>query len=351
MNRQEAELKLKQIFGFDNFWVGSRTRNVLLETTSNSQEPGMEDINNHVYQLVHHTSINEDMVMLQYHCAKPVANDMFYLSNTRVTGARLLSYGITEAGTAYIDGKVSGVPRSGNLRDIDFEENMLASPDFDIKIDTFHHNSAGFFTMEATVTALVDLPTVASYLIRMVFTEDSLSYPNGHMVHAVVREDDEAANSYINHTWALGDTETVRFVWNHNSSSIAYKPEHFQGVVFIQDLSSQDVFQAKSSRDVSGYWVGVDQIAAEPELNEINSMNLYPNPAKDYFNVTFDAPLKQDYKWKLVGINGVQYQTGTVYSGDQAIQIDNYDFPTGIYIFMVYNGNVFSQQKVIINQE
>lgn len=339
-------------FGFDNFWVGSRTRNVLLETTSNVNEPVMEVINNHVYQLVYNSPINQDLVMLQYHCAEPLSSDIFHLDNETVANARTYFYGISEAGRAYIDGKTTGVPRSRYLQDIDFEKDMLASPKFDIRIDTFHHNNAGIFTVEATVEALANLPTPIRYRINTVITEDSLSYPNGSnsMVHAVVRQDDGAANLY-SRAWAIGDTQKVVLTWNHGSSPIVYRPEHFQAVVFIQAELSREVFQAETSRDVNGYWVGVDQIAAEPELNEINSMNLYPNPAKDYFNVTFDAPLKQDYNWKLVSINGVEHQTGTVYSGDQAIQINNYDFPTGVYVFMVYNGNVFSQRKVIINQE
>ncbi|WMX12316.1 T9SS type A sorting domain-containing protein [Aureispira sp. CCB-E] len=339
-------------FGFDNFWVGSRTRNVLLETTSNVNEPNMDIINDHVYQLIYNSPINKDLIMLQYHCAEPVANDRFYLDNEIVADARTYFYGIPEAGRAYIDGKTTGVPRSRYLQDIDFEKEMLASPKFDIEIDTFHHNNAGIFTIEATVKALVDLPNPVRYRINTVITEDSLTYggASNSMVHAVVRKDDEAANIRTR-SWAVGDTQKVTLTWNHGATSIVYRPEHFQAVVFIQAELSREVFQAATSRDVSGYWVGVDQIAAEPELNEINSMNLYPNPAKDYFNVSFDKALKQDYNWKLVGINGVEHQTGMVYAGDKDIQISNYDFPSGVYVFIVYNEHVFSQRKVIINQE
>lgn len=337
-------------FGFDNFWVGSRTRNVLLETTANINEPTMDIINDHVYQLVHHSSINKDLVMLQYHCAEPLASDIFHLDNEIVANARTYFYGISEAGRAYINGKTSGVPRSRYLRDIDFEKDMLASPKFDIDIDTFHHNSSGIFTIEATVVALADLTTPTRYRINTVITEDSLSYSNGgSMVHAVVRKDDEAANLYTR-SWAVGDTQKVTMSWNHGANA-AYQPGNFQAVVFIQAELTREVFQAQSSRDVSGYLVGVDQVASELELNEINSMNLYPNPAKDYFNVVFETPLEHDYQWKLVSINGVEHKTGTVYTGDQAIQINNYDFPPGVYVFMVYNGNVFSQRKVIINQD
>lgn len=340
-------------FGFDNFWVGSRTRNVLLETTSNINESGMDVINNHVYQLVYHSPINKDLIMLQYNCAEPNINDLFHLDNEIVADARTYFYGISEAGRAYINGKTSGVPRSRNLQDINFEKEMLTDPKFNIFIDTFHHNSAGIFTVEATVVALENFTNLAHYRINTVITEDSLSYTasnNSAMVHSVVREDDQAVNLY-HRTWAIGDTQKVVMSWNHGSNT-TYHPGNFQAVVFIQEQSiAREVFQAKSSRDVSGYLVGVDQIEAAPELNAINSMNLYPNPAKNYFNVTFDAPLEHDYKWKLVGINGVEYKTGTVHSGDQAIQINNYDFPTGVYVFMVYNGKVFSQRKVVINQE
>ena len=38
-------------------------------------------------------------------------------------------------------------------------------------------------------------------------------------------------------------------------------------------------------------------------------------------------------------------------SGEQSLLVDGYDLPTGVYIMMVYNERVFSQRKVVINQE
>ncbi|BDS11214.1 T9SS type A sorting domain-containing protein [Aureispira anguillae] len=339
-------------FAFDNVWIGSRTRNVLLETTANINEPNMGIINDHVYQLVFHTSINKDMVLLQYHSKEPSTNDEFHLDNTAVANARTHYYGIFEAGRAYIDGRTNNVPRSRYLSAIDFEQDMLKSPKFKIDIDTFHHNNFGNFTIEATVEALIDINTVQEYQIHTVITEDSLVYASGNndMVHAVVRKDDRTGANVYNKTWSVGETMQATLSWNHTGTNVSYNPGRFQAVVFIQNTGTKEVYQVNTSRDVNGYWVGVDQIQAEPELNEINSMNLYPNPAQQYFKVSFEEPLKKDYNWKLVDLRGVEVKSGMVQAGEQTLEVNDYDFPTGVYVFVVYNDHVFSQRKVIINR-
>ncbi|WP_264792360.1 T9SS type A sorting domain-containing protein [Aureispira anguillae] len=339
-------------FAFDNVWIGSRSRNVLLETTANINESNMGIINDHVYQLVFHTSINKDLVLLQYHSKEPSTNDEFHLDNTAVANARTHYYGIFEAGRAYIDGRTNNVPRSRYLSAIDFEQDMLESPKFKIDIDTFHHNNFGNFTIEATVEALVDLNTVQEYQIHTVITEDSLVYASGNndMVHAVVRKDDRTGANVYNKTWSVGETIQATLSWNHTGTNVSYNPGRFQAVVFIQNTGTKEVYQVNTSRDVSGYWVGVDQIQAEPELNEINSMNLYPNPAQQYFKVSFKEALKKDYNWKLVDLRGVEVKSGTVQAGEQTLEVSDYDFPTGVYVFVVYNDHVFSQRKVIIDQ-
>lgn len=80
-------------------------------------------------------------------------------------------------------------------------------------------------------------------------------------------------------------------------------------------------------------------------------MTLYPNPAKDYINIDFPELLEKDYNWKLITIGGITVKEDVIHAGEQSLTINNYDLPSGVYIFMVYNDNVYSQRKVIINQD
>jgi hypothetical protein len=197
-----------------------------------------------------------------------------------------------------------------------------------------------------------------------VISEDSLQYPVGSSyiseVHAVARENDEyhlnssvsTNNLYSNRAWAVGETQQVVFNWNHVNSGgfINYEEGDFQAVVFIQNISTKEIFQVATSRDVSGYWVGVEPVVAKEELNEIRNVNLYPNPAHDYFNLEFDQILKHDYQWKLVDIRGVHIREGEIRAGNDQLRIDQLDYPAGTYILLLYNNKVFVQRKVVIGR-
>jgi hypothetical protein len=312
----------------------------------------MDYINNYVYQLAYHSTINKDVILLQYHPATDNDDDdEFHQYNQVTPNARTYFYGISDIGTAFIDG-ISNT-RSEWLTDLSFEQNMLESPKFKVEIDTFYHTNPDQFTMTSTVTALVNIPTVERYRINMIITEDSLSYSgNGARIHAVVRQDypSNTTNTF-DRSWSVGDQITLTHTYA--STGLNYVPYHFQAVAFIQaqKINGREVFQTATTRDVYGYWVGIDQVASEQELNEIKDMTLYPNPAKDYITIDFPEILEKDYKWKLVSIGGITIKEDVIHAGEQSLKIDNYDLPSGVYIFMAYNGNVYSQRKVIINQD
>jgi hypothetical protein len=310
----------------------------------------MDYINNYVYQLVYHSPINKDVILLQYHSEISNQNDEFHLFNPAVANSRTLFYGIFNAGRAFINGLTH--THSDSLNDLHFEKSMLESPKFNVEIDTFYHTNPSRFILETTVTALENIPDTQRYRINMVITEDSLSYSSGAKVHAVVRKDypSNSINTF-DKSWVIGEQVTLSHTYP--ATDLNYVPNHFQAVVFIQAQldSAREIFQAATTRDVNGYWVGVDQVASEKELNEIKDMNLYPNPARDYINIDFPEILEKDYNWKLISIGGITVKEAVIHAGEQSLKINNYDLPSGVYVFMVYNGKVYSQRKVIINQD
>lgn len=335
-------------FAFDNIWVGDRTRNVLLETSSDITSTNMMTINNHVYSLIFNTELNKDVSLVQYNCCQ---GDDFYLDNIDITDKLNIIYGSSSPGKAYINGSTNNVPASLFLGKRNFEQDMLRDPKFTVEIDTYYTDAQNL-TLRATITALENLP-LSNYRIHTIITEDSLVYDGTlDMIQAVARMDDESDNIY-NTDWIPGQWETVTLNWAHGNSTVNYNPDNFQAVVFIQDLNSREVFQVNSSRDVSGYLidptVSVITVDDEEDLIAIRNMKLYPNPASSYFQVDFDTPLETDYQWKLVDVRGVEVQSGTLSEGVQDLRVENQSLPTGMYIFTVHNGRVFSQRKVIIN--
>jgi hypothetical protein len=285
--------------------------------------------------------------------------DYFYLDNPSLGRTRSYEYR-SPAGRAFIDG-IDSAYITKDLLATDFEQDMLETPKFMVRIDTFRHLNSNF-QIVANITALQAMPT-GDYRIYTVISEDSLSYPSGgnydSQVHAVARENDEyhlninrtSNHLYNNRTWAAGETQRVEFNWDHAPYSfINYQPNRFHAVVFIQNISTKEIFQVATTRDVSGYWVGIEPIVAEKELNEIQNVNLFPNPAHDYFKLQFDQVLERDYNWKLVNMQGVEVQQGQIQAGHDQVQIDGLDYPSGAYILLLYNKNVFVQRKVILGR-
>ncbi len=332
-------------FAFDNVWIGNRTRNVLLESTSNSSIASA--INTHVYLLAFHSEINKDIIYVQYNCCSNT--DEFYIQNTAVPNVLSYYTGGSVAGNSFINGSPPNSQYSSNLRPIDFEQAMLETPKFDVSIDTFF-TTGQYAEIRATITAKENLP-LDLYNVNTTITEDSLvyTYPNNNMIQGVARKNDSGANA-IQRAWQTGDSETITFNWNYAASSVSYDPNQFKAVVFVQNNSTREVYQVASTRDVSGYWVGVDKLKGKADLTELNSMNLYPNPAENYFQVDFKNELKKDYQWKLIDVRGVEIQAGQLQAGQQNMEINSQDLPAGVYIFVVQNDKVFSQKKVIINR-
>ncbi|MFK7798489.1 MAG: T9SS type A sorting domain-containing protein [Aureispira sp.] len=356
-------------FAFDNFIVKNRTRNVLLENMVHEEYGNMENINNRIYGLIYNTDLEKDVVLLQYHIETAngqgsvgANTDKFYQDNKFLGQTRAFEYGGPPSGRSFINGVDSNITYiSEFLTDVDFEQDMLETPKFEITIDTFEHINNNF-KIVANVTALEGMPT-ANYRIYTVISEDSLRYPTGSSyaseVHAVARENDEyhlntnvgTNNRYNNRAWAVGENQRVEFNWDHSSNGfINYEPGDFHAVVFIQNISTKEVFQVATTREVSGTWVGINPVAAAEELNEVQSLKLYPNPAHDYFNLEFDQLLEHDYQWKLVDIRGVNVREGEIRAGNDQLRVDGLDCPPGTYILLLYNDNVFVQRKVVIGR-
>ena len=342
-------------FAFDNVWIGNRTRNVLLETTATISEPNMAGSNNHVYNLVHHTTLNKDVILMQYHVYSPNAVDEFYEQNIPLNNQRVSVFRSSEAGRAYIDGAFSERSLSIDLTDVDFENDMLEDAKFAIDLGPLEHiGNFNTFQLKAKVTALEDMPA-GDYYVYLTITEDSLMYSNTadypDQLQAVVRHNN-GLDGLVQGAWTAGDTATVELVWNYSGENhITYRPGRFQGVAFIQQGDSI-IYQAATTRDVSGYWVGVDPTipVVQAQYNELTNMVLFPNPNRGAFNLRFETPLKQAYDWKLLDLRGVTVQTGRIEAGQDGAELSSGMVPTGAYILLLYNDQVFTQRQVVIQR-
>jgi hypothetical protein len=200
-----------------------------------------------------------------------------------------------------------------------------------------------------------------------VIAQDSLTYPAdtattpySSQVHAVARKNSDITtsglyrNTFEQHPWYPGQSVTVIFDWdyaNEGPTLLNYQANHFRAVVFVQNINTGEIYQVVTSDNASGYWVGIEPIpTVQEELNELQSLTLFPNPAHDYFKLQFDQVLEHDYEWKLVNMQGVEVQQGHLQAGHDQMTIDGLNYPAGAYILLLYNKHVFVQRQVILGR-
>ncbi|WCL80644.1 T9SS type A sorting domain-containing protein [Saprospira sp. CCB-QB6] len=336
---------------FDNVWIGNRSRNVLLEHFSNSGLSNFDYVNQHVYDLMYRTPVIYDAVMVQYQTSFPNANDRFNLLNVDDPSARVIKYGISQAGKALIDGeRFSVTANSQDLQMVDFEEDMLQSPKFDINIDTFVSYAGNTLEVAVTFTALENMP-LSDYDLHIAVLEDSLTYFSGEYTHSVMRKMLPAADgSRYSRAFAAGDQEHLRYTWTYPSD---FDFNEASVVVFIQEetAGSKEVFQAISSRDITIYLdsLGTSTFAiAQAEAQPFQNLKLYPNPSSEFFNLQLTELPQKAHSWRVVDLQGRIFEEGSWEAGQEKLQLWARDWPAGVYIFAIQGEGFQVQRKMVL---
>ena len=85
-------------------------------------------------------------------------------------------------------------------------------------------------------------------------------------------------------------------------------------------------------------FVAIFTASGSSSLQEMNASEfaLYPNPAKRFVNLEFEA-LKENALLQILDINGRRVRTLDLKAGIETLQIDVSDLPKGIYTVMLGN--------------
>lgn len=75
--------------------------------------------------------------------------------------------------------------------------------------------------------------------------------------------------------------------------------------------------------------------------------NVFPNPAKDVLNVTYEHLNRAGLEWQVINLKGQQMMNGEVPSGfDQAFQLDITSLVDGIYLLNIIDPDIHSNNQV-----
>ena len=223
----------------------------------------------------------------------------------------------------------------------------------------------------------VDIPSQTVSVKAIVKAEQDLPFSNYRIMSAVVEQ--KARNTSPTQTqpdtfrsvfrtmlpnadglnfpggksWTTGETFLLDVNNQYNpSANPAINPSLLFGVIWVEERSNDKVKVYHSTTTVN-----IDAriyTTVEDNLNDsptpLFSALLYPNPAQDYFNLSFDQPLDADATFHIFDMNGVIIQSGQIPQGQNLFQFNTYNLPQAPYVISVQTPTHRIQRKFVITR-
>ncbi len=334
-------LSAKEGFMFDNVWVGERRRNVLIEHFSNMNHPNMGVNTQHVNGLIFNQHNIHDLVLIEYHTELGTPDNLYYESAPG-NNARRLEYGAQNA-QAVVDGNAwldNSLLLNGDILDTE----MLQDPEFSIQgLNLFINQLTNTATITATIRAEKDLPQQL-YSIFPVIVEDSISWLTQlgfvNQMGTFRQFLPTTVGLQRDQAWATGDSLLVQETWAISIGSV--RRDNLEAVVFVQ-APNRKVMQAAHTRTVDVLTLPQFPISVEylEELQaqgrEVFNVQLFPNPAVDYTQLRFDAPLRGEYRYQIIDVQGRILSQAAIPANSQLVEISTENLAAGTYIIYVFD--------------
>ncbi|WP_052598603.1 T9SS type A sorting domain-containing protein [Aureispira sp. CCB-QB1] len=343
---------------FDNVWIGERTRNVLVEHFDhvnyvNSNSIPSSVINQSVYNKIFNSWNGLDVILIQYQTEDlSLTADPLYLDNEPDLSSRQYQYS-AQPNNIFIDGQTVGDGLSESLSQWHLDHDMLQFPDFDIQITTPVSIVNGVLTAEATVEALTAKDSSIIYTTRVAVIQDSFTYVgNSHILSAFRKMLPNNAGIRKTNGWQQGEQQLINepLTLSTLGQRVPVDETQLEVIVFVQNANdnSREVYQASTTQDLNRY-TGTIKVE-DDEATEIFSLNVYPNPSSNLFNVSFDKALEGEYNWRLVDVTGRVLQTGQTAKGTEQFTINAERLVDGAYFFIINSDDnrAYAQRKLIV---
>ncbi len=351
-------------FAFDNFWIGERTKQVVVEKFSSTTNSLSNTVDDQITaSLASYRLNNNDLIPVAYHTefqGNQDNEDPFNLLNKADAGARVLFYGITDVPTSILSGNVTEETyRAANstgkpYTDLQLSNSALQDPLANITIEQVS-SGATDLTFNVKLNRVLSpsglLPSNGEHRLYVVVVEDSLEYQVGATLrtyHNVMRKILPNGNGEVISGFATLDPNTVLtfpYNWEINGK-VVRDPDHLKVVAFIQSNDTKLIYQA-AELPINGKQATETGVSLPGEL--AFSYGLYPNPANTEVNVLFDNQLNNNFEWKLIDQAGAIISNGRVQKGVGSVTLDTRNVPSGMYFVMISNENArFEPKKLLI---
>ena len=364
---------------FDNFFVGNRSKKVLLEYIHNSDSSVLHS-NRYVRNIVYTQEYIKDVAFIQYH----LPEDEFTInqSNEALHNHLLSNRSSTiESGAVIMDRNIfynkpheSAMQLSTNHIDAQMLE------DAKIKIDNYRmiiDNTNHKIYVSGTITALqdIEIPIDESLAHYTLLSQNYVDwYVHGrNEQHMSVLRDGLIAPTYGyfkeepivplgTQVFAAGETYQLsgEFPLNNrleNLSNLIFNNTNNLAATTFIILGLDTLLQVEQYNQINitnlppEATVSIDELDKLHEQGkEIFSFRLYPNPAINYTTLAFDQALSKAYYYTIFDIQGRMVKQDMLHENTLEQQITIEYLPTGTYIIQLKDalGTVEAYRKLVV---
>jgi hypothetical protein len=354
-------------FAFDNFFIGEKKRNVLIEHFTNSSLTGSLAADSYLNGL-YDKEINlrgkgdNDFNDIQYHISYSSANsDLLNADNPNDPNARASSYGVSQPPKTFMDG-IKNAKFDGNttkLNNVEIDRRALKDPKFTLKLDTIATNKNNFINVQLTMTAdtIVNVPLIA----QVALVEEDVVTTAGtfkNVLRKLLFGSDVRKPDGITITQAF--TKGQSTVRPQPATEIEINapikdPRKLKLIGFIQDKNTGEIYQStvmkvkfKTNSPITG--LGDDPTV----ISNLKDLQMYPNPANGKFNFALPGNFPSGYIWKIADQRGIFIMKGDFNDAVNGIKtVDVSSITNGLYFVLIgAEGKVPVYKKlVVMNQD
>jgi hypothetical protein len=335
-------------FAINSFSISERNRFSVLEHFTNITAPlspvkaKIEKANATVNALYRNEFLFEDFVKLEYHTKFPSTTDSLNIFNPDVPGARSFYYGVTTVPYSLLDGG-DRTDRRYDFSDTKYEPKVvdinirsLEDPPVAILVDATA--SANDLDVKVSIKALENLPKAERTLYVILYEPRVDTFLN------VVRNmlpDARGTATYQAFSATPADTSRLEYSFTADMSQL--NKEWIRVAAYLQDGFTGEIIQAALS-DYSKWGVGF-----KPETVYANSLNVFPNPAKDYVEVNISGNVMKASRIEIFDQLGRNIYSGEMLPQENSLVVNTSDFEGGIYYLrMTTSGIQKSETKKLV---
>jgi hypothetical protein len=333
-----------QGFAFDNFFIGERVKNSVLEYFTNSSSSEAIEADGVVEQFV--SDFSDLVIDVQYHMDYP-GEDSMNLNNPVPAAVRSFNYGVPSVPYAVLDGG-SGPEYRFDFSSISEQpdgEALLASslgiPPFDVILtaDFLTNSVRGNIKVtckEEGYDSNIQLYVVVVEQLVTAYTGAGQTTSFRNVVLDILPS---ASGKLLGNVWGAGVSKELDFNWNY--ASYVEDVDDLILVAYILDRDHDKILQTVVQEYSPG--VGFEERPAAEE-----TLAIYPNPAREFVYINFGTEVGQKGQLRIVDIAGRSVMTIEVLPGYTIQKLDLASLSQGVYLVQwIESGAIKGRAKLV----